>query len=122
MSDEAIRAYLEPLVSSRRAVLQYQRWIASLHARDLLGVEPALKTLMVPTVVVWGTGDVFFERKWADWLRDTIPGVTEVVDVDGGRLFFPDERADELVSHLRRFWSRDQGDAPRSDFANTQHG
>jgi len=55
--------------------------------------------------VVWGTGDVFFEVKWAYWLRDTIPGVTEVVELDGGRLFFPDERAEELVPYLRRHWS-----------------
>jgi pimeloyl-ACP methyl ester carboxylesterase len=117
LTDEAIRAHLEPLVGSRRSVLQYQRWIASLHARDLLSVEPALKTLTVPTLVVWGTGDIFFERKWAEWLRDTIPGVTEVVDVDGGRLFFPDERADELVSHLRRFWSGHPGARRSTDSA-----
>jgi pimeloyl-ACP methyl ester carboxylesterase len=40
-------------------------------------VEPALKKLTVPTLVVCGTGDVFFDLKWAYWLRDTIPGVTE---------------------------------------------
>ena len=55
--------------------------------------------------MVWGTGDVFFEVKWAYWLRDTIPGVSGVVEIDGGRLFFPDERAEELVPYLRRHWS-----------------
>ena len=47
---------------------------------------------------------MFFRRKWAYWLRDTIPGATEVVEIDGGRLFFPDERAAELTAALRRHW------------------
>ena len=39
-------------------------------------------------------------------LRDTIPGATEVVEIDNGRLFFPDERAAELTAALRRHWGR----------------
>jgi len=31
--------------------------------------------------------------------------VTGVAEVPGGRLFFPDERAAELVSHLEAHWS-----------------
>jgi pimeloyl-ACP methyl ester carboxylesterase len=78
--------------------------LTSLHARDLLAAEPALRRLQVPTLIVWGTGDLFFRRKWAYWLRDTIPGATEVVELDGARLFFPDERAAELTAALRRHW------------------
>ncbi|WP_158088667.1 hypothetical protein [Thermoactinospora rubra] len=51
------------------------------------------------------SASTFFESRWAYWLRDTIPGVTEVVELDGTRLFFPDERAAEFVPHLRRHWS-----------------
>src|SRR5207248_1073704 len=67
--------------------------------------NPPSEPLTVPTLVVWGTGDEFFDLSWAGWLRDTIPGVREVVEVTGAKLFFPDERAAELVGHLRRFWS-----------------
>jgi hypothetical protein len=28
-----------------------------------------------------------------------------VVEIDGGKLFWPGERADELVTHLRRHWA-----------------
>jgi len=66
--------------------------------------EPALRRLQVPTLIVWGTGDRFFHRKWAYWLRDTIPGAAEVVELDGARLFFPDERAAEFTAALRRHW------------------
>jgi hypothetical protein len=53
---------------------------------------------------VWGTGDTVFRRTCAYWLRDTIPGATDVVEIDGARLFFPDERATELTAALRRHW------------------
>jgi pimeloyl-ACP methyl ester carboxylesterase len=86
------------------AARQSQRLLTSLHARDLLAAEPALARLQVPTLIVWGTGDMFFRTKWAYWLRDTIPGASEVVEIDGGRLFFPDERAAELTAALRRHW------------------
>jgi pimeloyl-ACP methyl ester carboxylesterase len=83
---------------------QAQRLMLSLHARDLLAAEPGLRRLQVPTLIVWGTSDRFFRLKWAYWLRDTIPGATEVVELDGARLFFPDERAAELTAALRRHW------------------
>ncbi len=83
--------------------------ITSLRARDLLAVEPALAGLQVPTLIVWGTGDMFFRRRWAYWLRDIIPGATSVVEIDGGRLFFPDERATEFAAVLRRHWDAHAG-------------
>jgi pimeloyl-ACP methyl ester carboxylesterase len=102
---EVVRSYLEPLVGTKDLVRQGQRWIASLHNRDLAAVEPALKRLTVPTLIVWGTGDIFFRLRYAHKLRDTIPGATGVVTIDGGRLFFPDERAADLVPHLRAHWA-----------------
>jgi pimeloyl-ACP methyl ester carboxylesterase len=98
------RAWLEPLFGTAESARQNDRILPSLHARDLLAIEPALARLHVPTLIVWGTGDKFFHRKWAYWLRDTIPGATEVVEIDGARLFFPDERAAELTAALRRHW------------------
>jgi len=100
-----VRSYLEPLVGTKGLARQYQRWIASLRNRDLAAVERGLRRLTVPTLIVWGTGDIFFRPRYAHWLRDTIPGVTEVVTIDGGRLFFPDERAADLVPHLRAHWA-----------------
>jgi pimeloyl-ACP methyl ester carboxylesterase len=101
---EVFRRWQEPLFGNRERANEFQRWLASLHKRDLLAVEDDLRRLRVPTLVVWGTDDRFFDRKWASWLRDTIPGVREVVEVPGGRLFFPDERPDDLAEPLRRHW------------------
>ena len=104
LTDDVLRAYVEPAAASPDAAALLERYIASVDAAELMAIEPALKGLNVPTLVVWGTGDVFFDISRAHWLRDTIPGVREVVEIDGARLFFPDERGAELAGHLTRFW------------------
>jgi len=103
--EETVRAFLEPFADEQRAK-QLEQIVASLKPEDLIAVEPQLAELEVPTLIVWGTGDVFFDRKWAYWLKDAIAGAYEVVEVPDARLFFPDERPQELVPHLREHWAR----------------
>ncbi len=102
---EVIRAYLEPCIGTLERGREFERLLVSLDCRDLQAVEPQLRALTVPTLVVWGTGDPFFDVSWAYWLRDTIPGVTRVVTVDGARLFVPEERPMDLVPHLQQHWA-----------------
>ena len=104
LPEDLARFWLESQFATPELARQNQRIMTSLHARDLLAIEPALAGLQVPTLIVWGTGDKFFRLKWAYWLRDTIPGATEVVELSGARIFFPDERATELTVALRRHW------------------
>jgi hypothetical protein len=54
--------------------------------------------------VAWGTGDIFFEPSWAQRLADMIPGVERVTLIPDAMLFWPDERAADLVPLLRDFW------------------
>ena len=102
--DEVLRAYLAPLAASDLRARELERSVAQLEPGPLLAIEPQLKELETPTLLVWGTGDPFFDLSWARWLRDTIPGVTEIVEIEGAKLFFPDERAADLVPHLLRHW------------------
>jgi pimeloyl-ACP methyl ester carboxylesterase len=102
---DVVDDFLRPVLGTPESAKQFEQLLASLEPTDLLAAEPALRQLTVPTLVVWGTGDTFFELKWAYWLRDTIPGVTEVVELDGARLFFPDERAADLAPLLQRHWA-----------------
>ena len=100
-----IRSYLEPCFGTMERAREFERLLAALDADDLAAVTPQLRELTVPTLVVWGTGDEAFDVSWAYWLRDTIPGTTRVVTVDGARLFFPDERPMDLVPHLKQHWA-----------------
>jgi pimeloyl-ACP methyl ester carboxylesterase len=104
LPDDVARAWLEPLFGTAESARLFQRLAASLRARDLLAAEPGLARMEVPTLIVWGNADSFFETSWAYRLCDTIPGATGVVELDGARLFFPDERAGELAAALRRHW------------------
>jgi pimeloyl-ACP methyl ester carboxylesterase len=102
---EVIRSYLQPCFGTIERARQFERLLVSLDVGDLQAVMPQLRELTVPTLVVWGTGDAFFGVSWAYWLRDTIPGTTRVVTVDGARLFFPEERPMDLVPHLEQHWA-----------------
>jgi pimeloyl-ACP methyl ester carboxylesterase len=57
-----------------------------------------------PTLIVWGTGDDFFDVRWAHWLAETIPGTVRCVELEGAKLFFPLERT-AFTDELRAFWT-----------------
>ena len=113
LAPETVRAYLEPCFGTLDRARQFERMVVALNADDLRAVEPQLREFTVPTLLVWGTGDSFFDVSWAHWLRDTIPGVTRLVTLDGARLFFPDERPAELARELERHWSEQPAAAVR---------
>ena len=99
---EKVRAWQEPVMTNGGRELQ--RFIAGLRPDDLEAAAPRLAQLTVPTLLVWGTGDRFFGVEHAYRLRDLIPGATDVVEVPGARLFFPDERPGDLAEPLVTFW------------------
>ena len=104
LTDEVIRLYLEPLLSSPQRIDAFARYWLGFDNKHTVAVHDALKRLDVPTLIVWGLQDFFFDKKWAYWLRDTIPGAREVVEVDDCRLFFPEDRPDALARPMLRFW------------------
>jgi pimeloyl-ACP methyl ester carboxylesterase len=116
LSDELVGAWARPVYGSMARARQFQRLLAGLRPDDLLAVEPQLGALRVPTLLVWGTGDRFFPLSDAEWLRDLVPGVRELVEVPGARLFFPDEHPDALAAPLLRHWEAAQ--QPQRDTAS----
>lgn len=104
LTDEVLISYLGPFGESDARASELERFVAGLDDTELSAVHGQLRRLEVPTLLVWGTDDVFFDLSWARWLADTIPGVTELVEVEGARLFFPDERPDELLAPMLRHW------------------
>lgn len=112
--DDVITDYTTPTLGSREGVRFMTALLSSMTPELLAPIRPGLSACEVPTAIVWGTGDIFFRRHWADWLVDLIPGASGVVEVPGARLFFPDERAHELVDALEAHWLSGQtGDETR---------
>jgi pimeloyl-ACP methyl ester carboxylesterase len=104
LTNDIIRLYLQPLLSSQQRLEAFQRYWLGFDNAQTVAVHSALKTLQVPTLIVWGLKDIFFDKKWAYWLKDTIPGARRVVEVEDARLFFPEDRPDTLVAPLLQFW------------------
>jgi pimeloyl-ACP methyl ester carboxylesterase len=104
LTDDLIRLYLQPLLSSPQRIDAFQRYWLGFDNAQTVAIHGALKKLQVPTLIVWGLKDIFFDKKWAYWLMDTIPGAKRVVEVADGRLFFPEDRPDALVEPVLKFW------------------
>ena len=105
LTNDVIRLYLEPLLSSEQRIRAFERYWLGFDNRQTVAIHDALKRLQVPTLIVWGLQDFFFDRKWAYWLKDTIPGARRVVEIDDARLFFPEDRPDALATPLLAFWN-----------------
>jgi len=105
VSDQDIEIYLRPLVRTEQRTRDLQRFVAAFDHKHTVVIEPRLRQLRAPTLIVWGTDDVYFPLKWAYWLAETIPGARPPVELAGARIFFPEERAEVfnrlLRDHLR---------------------
>ena len=105
LTDESIETYLRPLVRTEQRTRDFQRFLAAFDNVQTVRLESRLRTLQVPTLIVWGTDDIYFPVKWSRWLADTIPGTRRRVELEGARIFFPEERWAELNRELRTHWT-----------------
>jgi pimeloyl-ACP methyl ester carboxylesterase len=107
LTDEALRVYLEPVLATPERRAQFHRYVLGFDVgqnAQTVAIEPRLRQLHVPTLIVWGLDDIFFHVKWAHWLRETIPGVVDLVTVPDAKLFFPEDRPQALIKPLRAFY------------------
>src|SRR5467141_4479331 len=104
LSDDSIEKYLRPLVRTEQRTRDLQRFLAAFDNKHTLAIEARLKTLKAPTLIVWGTDDVYFDVKWSHWLAENIPGTRRRVEFKGARIFFPEERWEEFNKELRAHW------------------
>jgi pimeloyl-ACP methyl ester carboxylesterase len=104
ITDDTIEHYLCPLVSGEKRVHDLERFLAAFDQKHTLAIEDRLEKLNVPTLIVWGTDDVYFDVKWSHWLAETIPRTRRRVELKGARIFFPEERWQEFDNELRSHW------------------
>jgi pimeloyl-ACP methyl ester carboxylesterase len=81
-----------------------QRFLAAFDNTHTVAVEARLQTLTAPTLIVWGTDDVYFDVKWSRWLADKIPGTRRRIELQNARIFFPEERCTQFNRELRAHW------------------
>jgi pimeloyl-ACP methyl ester carboxylesterase len=108
LTDESIETYLRPLVKTEQRTRDLEHFLAAFDNKHTLAVEDRLKKLTAPTLIVWGTDDIYFDVKWSHWLADNILGVRRRVELEGARIFFPEERSEEFNQELRAHWQAAQ--------------
>jgi pimeloyl-ACP methyl ester carboxylesterase len=101
VTDEDIETYLRPLVRTDQCTRDLQRFVVAFDNKHTRQIESQLRALRAPTLIVWGTDDVYFPVKWAHWLAETIPGAKPPVELEGAHIFFPEERAETFNRLLR---------------------
>ena len=101
VTDGDIDIYLRPHLRSEQRTRDLQRFVVAFDNKHTVAIESKLRQLRAPTLIVWGTDDVYFPIKWAHWLAKTIPSAKEPVVLEGARLFFPKERSETLNKLLR---------------------
>ncbi|HKU17447.1 MAG TPA: alpha/beta hydrolase [Steroidobacteraceae bacterium] len=103
-TDEAVDYYLGPLVSSPERKALVHAYALALDPNPLAGIEAELKKSMVPTRIVWGTGDPIFSQESPDYLDRTLPNSRGVRRIPGAKLFFPEEFPDVIAEEARKLW------------------
>lgn len=106
LSDEDIEEYLRPFLKTEQRTRDLQRFLAAFDNKHTLAIEDRLKSLQTPTLIVWGTDDVYFDVKWSHWLANNIPGTRRRVEFKDARIFFPEERWREFNQELREHWQK----------------
>jgi pimeloyl-ACP methyl ester carboxylesterase len=104
VSDDTIETYLLPHTRSPRRIHDLERFVGAFDCRHTVEIEKPLRLVRAPTLIAWGTDDIFFDLKWSHWLEKTIPGTKRRVEIESGRIFFPEERSGEFNKELRAFW------------------
>jgi pimeloyl-ACP methyl ester carboxylesterase len=105
VTDEDIEIYLRPHLRNAQRTRDLERFVGAFDYKHTLAIEPQLRQLRAPTLIVWATDDIYFPVKWAHWLADTIPGAKPPIELAGARIFFPEERADAFNALLRDHWA-----------------
>ena len=81
VTDDTIETYLRPLVSSAQRTREVERFVNAFDNKHTLAIESRLKQLQSPTLIAWGTDDIYFDVKWSHWLAQAIPGTRRRVEL-----------------------------------------
>jgi pimeloyl-ACP methyl ester carboxylesterase len=105
LDPELTRRWITPALTDRGVRRDAAKVMGAIDPGELLEVSKRLRRFTEPVVLVWGDADSFFPLDLAYRLRDAFDDA-RVVEIPGGRLFFPlDEPgrvADEILAAISR--------------------
>jgi pimeloyl-ACP methyl ester carboxylesterase len=104
VSDDTIETYLRPFLASAQRTRDLERFVNAFDCRHTLAIEDKLRQVRAPTLIAWGTDDIYFPVEWSHWLAQAIPGTKWRVEFEGARIFFPEERWQDFNRDVRAHW------------------
>ncbi len=108
--EPALRAELDalftrPLARDRRRLAGAFVLAEGLRAEDFDGCAEAHRRITAPVRLVWGTEDRWFTVEAARRMVPSFAGPTTLVELEGGRLFVHEERADRFAEEVRQHFA-----------------
>lgn len=104
VSDDTVETYLRPFLASAQRTRDLERFVNAFDCRHTLAIEDKLRQVRAPTLIAWGTDDIYFPVEWSHWLAQAIPGTKWRVEFEGARIFFPEERWQDFNRDVRAHW------------------
>ena len=101
---EALSASLGAWSGDAAGAEAFMRNARAMDPRITQDVAPRLAEVRVPAHVVWGRRDPFQKVRWAERLRDAIPGATLTL-LDGGH-FLPWDQPEQVAGEIRALAAR----------------
>jgi pimeloyl-ACP methyl ester carboxylesterase len=89
LSEADLAGYLEPFAGAD-GVERFARVLESFDGEGLVGLEPRLAELEIPTLVLWGEVDTFVPADVAERLGDALPMATIALLPDCGHFLLED--------------------------------
>jgi len=105
VTDATIDTYLQPLVRTEQRTRDLERFVLAFDNVHTVSIEPQLRALKAPALIIWGDDDIYFDVKWSEWLEEALSGTRRRVVLEGARIFFPEERSQRFNEELHSFWS-----------------
>lgn len=103
-AESFLDAFLEPF-STAEGLDVFVEHARALHCRPTEEAAPRFPSIAVPTAIIWGRQDPFFEVKWAERLAADIP-TAELTLVDEASHFAPADAPEPVAEALLRLLER----------------
>ncbi len=103
-TDDAIDTYFGPLLSTQHRTGLANAYAIALSRNALAGTADALRRSRAPVRVVWGMADTIFAARNMDYLGEAFGNFRGVRQLQGSKLFWPEERPDVVAEEARALW------------------
>ncbi|CAL9340976.1 alpha/beta fold hydrolase [Streptomyces sp. NPDC093808] len=110
MTGDVLRAYLAPHGSRLGRTSFFEHQVRHYDARYTQEITGRLGELAMPVRILWGAEDEWQPVRYAERLRDDIPGAELVVVPDAGH-FLMEDAPDRVVHEIREFLAEAEAEA-----------